>query len=347
MRLHDVLDEVARVEAPPSRVEAAATVRIGRRRLWRRRLVAVAAAITALALVGVLVTALRPGPDRTEFATPGPGVVGLYGVDLAHLYAVRRTCAECRADLLGSADGGRTWRVLTTFDGKSEPVVYGPEEVFVADGDHGQSTVDGGRTWQRLRRAETETESGTFLHCAPLPAGAFRGLHEVPEVEPPHYCALDAVNQPSGLWQRLRTQPLEYMRMSRRPDGTTWVAGIDPRNRRLAVARTTDGGRGWSQTLFMDGPPAEVASGLVAVGSGGVVYALFDTDTGRRAFRQTDGVWESVAAPTGKIASLYVLPDGGLGASPYPVATVRGGYVTTDGTHLLTSTDGATWRVAH
>ncbi|WP_327000998.1 hypothetical protein OHA72_38525 [Dactylosporangium sp. NBC_01737] len=355
--MSEVLDELARTPAPPSRLRPADIYSQGRRR--HRRLVT-AALTSASAVVVTLVAGValatagghgdpaRPEPQSGQTSRPvqpSPVVRSYDGTvaatasgDAKHLYAVVLDCAtpttdwyECTRDLVRSDDAGRTWQMrsrdIGSFDSirltaLTTDILVAHAEKLISPGALNESgyyvSLDGGRTWKPVEQQNT-----------PTPAVTAEGWIEWMYLP-------DGGGLRAGDPRLARSAPLanppalkDAQPFLRTATGSLWIAGNDPGTGLPAVAVSNDAGRSWSTHVFTD-IPVSATSGYsegTATFDGHTGYMVSVTghgiDGGGKVWvhRTTDGgqTWQQVD-PGGTAPWSY-----GGGAS----------YVTPDGAHVI------------
>ncbi len=314
--LHELFADAASSSARPSRLVAEEVYAAGRRRHRQRLTAASAAGATALAMVTItVVSLLSPAPapvDTPPIASPSATTGGLDPIsgrqirwvgaaDRQHLYLALASCDQppCQKQpvaLVGSADGGRTWRDRSATITVNTLAVIGPD-TLIADAPGPPpaertllTSLDGGRTWAAARfDAATEAvPDGGRAICWSLRAG-----------DP---CTLHAVNLSTGAVAPLAAQPpltlgTGELRIEESTGGLR-VAGTDPATGRPAVSTSADAGRSWSTEVLADAPACPqrgCAAPLLAVA--GTAYAV-TTDGSVRAVYRAEGKgdrWQRLA----------------------------------------------------
>lgn len=334
--LRELFEDAADSSPRPSRLTAEEVYDAGRRRHRRRLTAATAAGASALAVVAVAaVHLLSPTPltgDRppvagraTTTGEPGPmpaGRVAWAGAaDRDHLYLALSSCSSGPCDkqavvVVGSTDGGRTWRQ------RGEPIPAGPlavvgPDVLIAATTAGRagternllSSRDGGRTW---------TTAPSVAPIEAVPDGGAAICWSPQAAEP---CVLRAVDPATGAVGLLAAQP----KLAMQPDeprieesaGRLRVVGTDPATGRPAVSTSADAGRTWSTHVFTDAPAClkpQCVPLLLAVTGTATTYAVTAVGHDRAVYRSDDtGTrWQrlAAAAPPGAPANTFVTADG-------------------------------------
>ncbi|MFC6017965.1 sialidase family protein [Plantactinospora solaniradicis] len=347
------LFEDATQAPPPSRLLADEVYAAGRRRLRRRRAAlggsALAVAVCAMAATVVVAgTGTGPGPspeDGAATAAPrtSPGVLPgsgriqmIQAADAGHIYLGLSTCTagpcKTRVQLVGSADGGRTWTERGTPIHLAHFAALAPDVLLGYVLPAPPSSVppklmasrDGGRSWQAPETgpAVPALPSGSFAVCWPDPDADPGGVMPAGTT----LCTLRAFDPESNRVSPLVTQPgqnLADQQPIAESAGRLWAPGFERGTGRSAVATSPDGGRTWTEHVFADAPACPVdgcLAPLVAVGPGQVTYAVLNGASERAVYRYTSGQgWQR---RTGVQQVPYELSD-------------TGSYVTPDGSHVL------------
>ncbi|MBE1487367.1 sialidase family protein [Plantactinospora soyae] len=353
------LFEEATQAPPPSRLLADEVYTAGRRRLGRRRaalgggtLAVLVIAMTTAVVASVPETGPGPSPDeRAAPAAPAaprtsPGVLPgsgriqmIQAADAGHVYLALSTCAgglcKTRMQVVGSEDGGRTWTErgapihLGFLMALAPDVLLGlvlPEPPGSATPPSLMTSRDGGRSWQA-------PETGPAVPA--LPSGSVAVCWPDPDVDPGRVvpagtdpCTLRALDPESGRISPLASQPALNMVETDRQSigmsaGRLWVPGFERGTGRSAVATSADGGRTWTEHVFVDEPTCPPDGCLlpqVAVGPGPVGYAVLSGAEARAVYRYTpEQGWQR---RTGVQQVPYALSD-------------TGSYVTPDGSHVI------------
>jgi hypothetical protein len=179
-----------------------------------------------------------------------------------HLYAMvtgcpvdPQPCTDIR--LLGSDDGGRTWKLRSTTTVVAG--VFGPSTLLgYASSSTPSSTpgpswlvsTDGGRRWAALAADQDPVSA--------VPPGRFAACFS--SGRPPSQCTVYAIDPATGRAALLATQPAitwagnTTLHAEVQPTGVLsaggalWLSGSDPGTGRSAVAVSADGGRTWKTT---------------------------------------------------------------------------------------------------
>jgi hypothetical protein len=354
--LRELFGEAANSASPPSRLVADEVYAAGRRRRRRSVLAAGAAAvatgvvvaIAAIATTGAAQVVTREpsvGGAASTSQQASPGVLPHSGeriqwagaADAQHLYVTMSTqasctqapCAKSVVQLVGSADGGRTWTDRGAPINAVQFGVLGPDAltaaVLPAQPGTGsltpQTSTDGGRTWHTPERgpAVGAVPTGSVAVCSSDPDAA-------PKAGTP--CTLHALDPVAHRIAPLTSQPpltpTDEL-LVEQSAGQLWAPGTDPATGRPAVAVSADAGRTWATQVFADAPTC-LAEGCrppyVATG-GRAVYVVIVGAQHHAAYRYSadGGRWQRVP-----------------GADSVPEDRLTGGvqsFVTADGTHVL------------
>jgi hypothetical protein len=248
----------------PRRSRPGLTVPAGLRRHSR----AVAVVAVLLAVAGVVAIS-RAGVTGLPTAAPTPSPPPLIGeiLDLAAgqhtIYAVASDCVRgCRPTLVASDDDGHQWTVLTLPGATVTAAVArswtlsvsGVEDLLAID-NPAAGTVTVGNLDSPLQTRKVVAGEPV----ARVPAGREPMLRicAKPSCRTP---TLEYLEPSTGLRRALATQPPFPPAVLGVGGSQLWVAGIDPRTRRYAVAVSFDDGAGWSTVPL---PKASTESTLV------------------------------------------------------------------------------------
>jgi hypothetical protein len=325
-RIEDLLrEEFRRADQPAVPERDAMLARVARVR-GRRRAGAAAGGVALLA--GVMVAAVGILHHASGAQVGGGFLPRTYSDDLIntvftdrhHGYVVQQRCSmdvpgdvpegaptpdvhqECSAQLLVTADGGRTWQARAlpgdpaTKDAGVE-LVHGHSLMLWVDrsgelafGGWNRrywTTADGGVTWH---------ESSTLRDIGPAGSLATFGVDD-------RLTFLTTPPPDDGLgFKRSEKNPVVPA-----TDGSFWVAcATDP-----CVRVTRDHGSTWQTLSTVD---TATSTEWVATSNGHTVYASVRTGTGSRLVRSTDGgtTWADVRSLAQPSAGGLVLPDGDL-----------------------------------
>lgn len=290
-----------------------------------------------------------------DFVTPERG----FAIESNCLYSDRD---DCRYDLLGTTDGGRSWTshplprtedgiIFTRFQAM---YVLGENEVMIDrttsdDRNERILSVDGGQNWSVVAEPIVAAASPTILAAGGLVSGC---APLVPDVE--MRCATVATILPDGRTSQLVTQPpLEHPVPNYLPttEGTWWVHGRDPATNDLALAVSRDEGRTWT-TRSLDLPMIEWGRGNVAVAEyDGTLYAsvsdyrapqpvaliaMFVSTDGGQSWTRTRE-FDDDAYPRSMVGDLVVTPSGEVLVNS--LIDDQKTYVTTDGGETFTEAE--------
>jgi hypothetical protein len=343
--LPELLEQVAEGPAPASRLTADELFTSGRRRLRRRRWIAVGGAtaavvvatVAALSATSVLTARPRqatPPADRGTSVVrqePRPGVSGAGAIiqwvgaaDAGHVYLAYIHCehSSCRKgsfDLVGSDNGGHTWSDRTTGLAADGWQVVGPETVLATRESTRELPLvssDGGRSW-----SDSAVRSPTKV----VPDGGAVICHSTDGHAP---CRLYAVDPRAGWLAPLSAQPTLKFDQSTSSivdvGVRLWVTGTDRASGRPAVAVSLDRGRTWSAHVFAELAACRAAScsaPALATADGKTVYVMVADPAGHRrlVYRSSDGrSWSRLDA----------------GNVPYGRGMNRS-FVASDGSHVI------------
>ncbi|MBO3743895.1 sialidase family protein [Actinoplanes flavus] len=338
----------------------------------RRRRAVTAAAVflaTVLTATGLVATA-RDVPDERDLFDTAPTVTEAPDAGWprttsaaytgTEVYAVHTRCRECNAELYVSSDEGDSWQRRTmppapenalrpreaSLRALAPGVIIWREATFVpfptAETPAAESprvmagptvvpwiTRDGGRSWHR---AEISTQPVAVIPdgVSPIECSVW-GISTctVGVVDPATGRFAPLASQPTGItvedgWTSQINVPL---------GGRPWIPGLDPVTRKPAVATSADGGRTWHTHVFTDGVAAVYHEVIgvaamylprIAAGPGAAAYVLT-----HRADHVVDVRYTTDGGETWNTGD--TIADGDTT-----------GYVTADGTHILTTTDDRT-----
>ncbi|HEX8631534.1 MAG TPA: sialidase family protein [Catenuloplanes sp.] len=370
---HGLRDEIGDAARQP---EFASVMRRASRIRTRRYSAATgtAAVLTlAVALAGSTLASGGTRPSGPPGGAAGPGVGSSAGVpsggparaiewagaaDALHLYAVLTDCDECPRRLVGSADGGRSWRTRHTFGGGQMQwfaprlITIGPESLLFDAPLAGQPgarlpgfpagfpkahnpvepvrsnwrlTTDGGATWRDVAKSKTPVAAAT--------AGSPIVSCEA-ETRDADNCVLYVLDPAAGRLAPLANQPpLLGMDVTRVPASAgLWVQGYHRDSERPAMAVSRDNGRTWTTTVFTEEPPVAASTGRpratqnlpnVTTADGRTAYAMFVRGAAPpRVYRSTDGgrTWKRT--------------NGDTPVSEAPLSSPES-WVTADGAHVI------------
>jgi hypothetical protein len=285
-------------------------VRRGRRAL---------AGLAVLAAIAGVVTIGRAGLD--EGATPGaavpPATRPVQGTLLQlvagqdTMYALVEDCADpepCEVALLGSSTDGRTWREVPLPGRRPRPAVAGgwtlevsgPEDQLSVE-EPAAGVVHVGTTSFVTR----EVVDGRPLARVPAGRESLTRLCRAPRCATP---TLEYLEIRTGVRSRLATQPPFPPTVLAVEGPQLWVAGIDPRTRRYAVAVSTDDGGRWRSVPLPQVPVGrDLVPRLVPAPEQNVAYLTLETPTGGEGTSVSD-LW-SVPDPETDVAPRRLLPQ--------------------------------------
>jgi hypothetical protein len=328
MLLHELLDEVATGDQPPSRLIADEVYAAGQRR--RRNTTAArigAAAVLVVALVAALVVfAPARGPDPAVAPADVLEIQAIGGYDIDELYAIVRSCLACEPELHTTSDGGRTWTSRGTLADVNLTGTHRTIHVSHAGtiGVFSDAAVDGALAWTLSTSNDRGRSFARVTPSDPVDAAPPEALVSCGYPPPGGRCDVDVYDLDAGIAAPLATQPdLAVLDVTRAPDGTIWALGRDDAER-PAIVRSTDGGRTWSTHVFtgLTAVQPPLAEEVMAV-DGTVVVRLTYAAAGNPArtstvaFRLRDGDWQRLDTdalqPGGTAVGVsYLAADGTL-----------------------------------
>ena len=223
----------------------------------------------------------------------------------------------CPAGILRSDDGGQTWHEASTTMTRDCPRIKhsrvtalahdpdNPDHLWAGveiDGLH--HSEDGGRTWQPLGEGLTSRD----IHALAVVPGPGPRLLATTNND------LNASDDGGRTWQALgmdRVLPWKYTRalaqLPGRPEVLLLGGGDRPPGWEGAIARSSDGGRSWTQTLVPDRTNSTVWSFAVHRADSALVYAA---SVSGQVYRSEDGgeTWNKLEAEFGEVRALAWAP---------------------------------------